>query len=73
MICLTDKKVICSDCVLFGDHKNHKYEKILHFRKVVEDMLQTMSDKKLKVSEILNKAETKEKLTILVKNKKTEL
>lgn len=29
LVCLTDKKVICSDCVLFGEHREHKYQKIM--------------------------------------------
>lgn len=31
MICLEDSKIICSDCVLFGNHKNHLFEKLPDF------------------------------------------
>lgn len=32
MVCLTDLKVICSNCALFGVHKGHDYCKFEHFR-----------------------------------------
>lgn len=31
MVCLTDHKVICSNCALFGVHKGHDYCKFDHF------------------------------------------
>ena len=32
MVCLTDHKVICSNCALFGIHKGHDYCKFDDFK-----------------------------------------
>lgn len=33
LICITDEKVICADCVLFGEHKSHDYKRGIEFMK----------------------------------------
>lgn len=35
LICLTDRKIICSKCALFGDHKNHDIREIEDFKQLV--------------------------------------
>ena len=50
LICLTDKKVICSDCVLFGQHRDHKYQKILELKDQVLEILSDLDKSKVKVS-----------------------
>lgn len=32
LVCMTDLKTICSDCVLFGFHKEHDYKKYEVFK-----------------------------------------
>ena len=39
LICLTDKKTICSECVLFGLHKNHNYVKPENFKMQIKNEL----------------------------------
>ena len=36
LICLTDKTLICTECVLFDNHKNHDYVKNQEFAKTVD-------------------------------------
>lgn len=45
LICLTDRKVICTDCVLFGVHKNHQYIRMDDFKKEVKAKLVTLENK----------------------------
>ena len=45
LICLTDRKVICTDCVLFGVHKNHQYNRMDDFKKEVKTKLVTLENK----------------------------
>ena len=33
LICLKDNKLICYDCALFGNHKNHEFKKIENYKK----------------------------------------
>lgn len=67
IICLKDEKIICSDCVLFGKHKNHKYkstrmfianlkEKVLKRNYIVEDI-----DFSQEIKKSLNSMEIKKK------------
>lgn len=45
LICLTDRKVICTDCVLFGLHKSHQYTRMDDFKKEVKAKLTTLDSK----------------------------
>lgn len=45
LICLTDRKVICTDCVLFGIHKNHQYLRMDDFNKEVKVKLSTIDNR----------------------------
>lgn len=53
-MCLTDKKVICSDCVLFGEHREHKYQKIMELQDVVIEKLKEFEKHKIKISDVMN-------------------
>lgn len=39
LVCLTDKAVICSDCILFGVHKGHDYMRTREFVKELKGKL----------------------------------
>lgn len=45
IICLTDRKIICTDCALFGVHKNHHYTRMDDFKKDVKSKLTTLENK----------------------------
>lgn len=47
LICLTDKCVICSDCVLFGNHNNHKYNKVIDFKKKVKNKINELEKREM--------------------------
>ena len=36
LICLKDNKLICYDCALFGNHKNHEFKKLENFEKEIK-------------------------------------
>ena len=77
MICSTDLKVICTECGLFGIHKDHKYQKFDIFKqKALKDLLE-MKEKKeqTKMSSLSKKLIEKEKshLTQKVNTKKDGL
>lgn len=42
MVCLTDHKIICSNCALFGVHKGHDYCKFDHFLEKCRGKLKTL-------------------------------
>ena len=75
LICLSDNKMICQHCALFGDHKNHNFRKIedyckevnLELNQLVKSMDKT--DKDIFIideydKEIFNKVEFKKKKKI---------
>lgn len=45
LVCLTDRKVICTDCVLFGAHKNHQYTRMDDFKKEVRSKVAALENK----------------------------
>ena len=45
LVCLTDKKLLCTDCVLFGVHKNHDYAKLEDFKKEARERLKSFEAK----------------------------
>ena len=47
LICLTDKCVICSDCVLFGNHNNHQYNKVIDFKKKVKNKINELEKREM--------------------------
>ena len=49
LVCLTDKKLICTDCVLFGVHKNHCYTKLEEFKKEAREKLKSFETKSKKL------------------------
>lgn len=73
LVCLTDKKEICTDCVLFGEHREHKYEKVLHFKNVVQEKVQEAISLKIDLEKFLTKDDMKEKLNKMVSLKSDEI
>ena len=45
LVCMTDKKLICTDCVLFGIHKNHEYVKMEEFKRDIRTKASTLDNK----------------------------
>lgn len=45
LVCLTDKKIICSDCILFGVHKGHQYTRMKDFQKELKGKLSSLEHK----------------------------
>lgn len=45
LVCLTDRRVICTDCVLFGLHKSHQYTRMDDFKKEVKMKLAALENK----------------------------
>lgn len=39
LVCITDQKIICADCVLFGEHKSHDYKRCMEFLRESEGKL----------------------------------
>ena len=62
LVCLTDKKEICTDCVLFGQHRDHKYEKVTHFKNVVAEKIDEASNLNIDMCEFYTKEDMKDKL-----------
>ncbi len=50
LICISDQKLICSDCVIFGDHKDHDFKNFSQFRKDVKSKLESIDDRKILIS-----------------------
>lgn len=59
IVCKTDRKVICAECVLFDEHKTHTYMKIENFKKEVKDKVQIVQERTRKFTEHPTCAETK--------------
>ena len=45
LVCITDNRLICTDCVLFGIHKNHEYNRIEDFKKEIKSKLTSLDSK----------------------------
>lgn len=43
LICFTEKKLICADCALFGDHKDHEFMKIDLYRDNIKDKFKSLA------------------------------
>ena len=76
MICLTDYKIVCTDCIIFGIHKNHQYSKVEDFQKEVKIKASTLENKieTFKYRHFLN--DNEEQIEVLrekVKGKKEKL
>lgn len=76
LVCLTDKKYICHDCVLWGEHKNHEYTQIDNFQNLVYQKIEKVFFKIEKMKKITN-YETKNDFTKLIfqkiEEKKSEI
>lgn len=42
LVCLTDNRVICADCVLFGEHKNHEYKRDSEFLREAKGKIENL-------------------------------
>ena len=76
LICLTDYKIVCTDCIIFGIHKNHQYSKVEDFQKEVKIKASTLENKieTFKYRHFLN--DNEEQIEVLrekVKGKKEKL
>ena len=67
IICLKDEKIICSDCVLFGRHKNHKYKSTKMF---LEDLKKKVTKKSYRIKKIDFSNNITESLKKIEKKKK---
>ena len=54
LYCQDCKTVICSNCVLFGNHKNHSYESVLNLNSQIKHDLHQRYEK-LKVAQVFIK------------------
>ena len=87
VICITDKQIICTDCILFGNHKNHEYNKINDFKKKIRRSFAELESKNAKIDfirekvinskvifrdEILKKKEVLKKEVIFIVNRVQE-
>ena len=45
LVCRTDYKVICSDCILFGSHKGHDYTRSKELQKEIKQKLSSLEHK----------------------------
>ena len=59
LICMTDRKLICTDCVLFGSHKKHHYTRMDDFGKEVRSKVTMLEGKTeiMKFKSFLNNSE----------------
>lgn len=76
LICLTDKKIICSKCALFGDHRNHEIKEIEDFKQIVRSRVSELSNELEKLRKPVSKLqviESAEAATVRLDTKKREL
>ena len=45
LICLTDRSIICVDCGLFGDHRNHSFKRFDLFKEETKSKLEKLHEK----------------------------
>lgn len=76
LICLTDKKIICSKCALFGDHKNHDIKELEDFKQLVKTRVTDFSSEIEKVKKASIKIQNLENISfsnLKIETKKSEL
>lgn len=74
LICQKEKVIICTDCVLFGDHKSHIYLKIIEFKKESKNKILELEKNfdKLKKQEDFELVKSYEKQKKFLTNKVSE-
>lgn len=73
LICLEDQKVLCSDCILFGLHKNHQFKKIEEVLEESSVCLRRLQDEGEEIKEVKTGTCTKLELEMTINHKMTEM